>query len=114
VSEPEGISKSTRRQFAKTLAAIAAAPLLPRPASSSDLHALDASAPELSQAPAEQKPSPEAEALAELVRIRYGKNLSTDQMTEVKRSLDNRLRNADRMKQYKLANGDEPAFIFSA
>jgi hypothetical protein len=121
VNKPDGFQKSTRRQFAKTLAAIAAAPLLPRPASSSELYAPTTSGPELpevstsfSQAAAEQKPSPDAEALTELVRIRYGKNLSNDQLTEVRRSLDNRIRAADRMKQFKLANGDEPAFIFSA
>jgi hypothetical protein len=121
VSEPHNIFKSTRRQFAKALAAIAAAPLLPRATASSEPLVRDVSTAAIGkstassfQTPADQKPSPDAEALAQLVRLRYGKELSDDQMNEVKRSIDNRLRNADRMKQFKLANGDEPVFIFSA
>jgi hypothetical protein len=55
-----------------------------------------------------------AEALAEAARIRYGEHINEDQFNEIRRSIDRALRAADRMKQFKLKNGDEPAFIFSA
>jgi hypothetical protein len=66
------------------------------------------------QAQAPEKPLPEAEALAEVARIQYGKNLTDEQMAEVKRSLSGRFRASEAMKKVKLENGDEPAFIFSA
>jgi hypothetical protein len=113
---------STRREFARTLAAVAASPLLfsriadahpggPTTADQPDLLALIPAQP---QAQAPEKPLPEAEALAEVARIQYGKNLTDDQMAEVKRSLSGRFRASEAMKKIKLANGDEPAFIFSA
>ena len=49
-----------------------------------------------------------------LVRLRHGKHLSEEQLNLVKRSIDRSQRNADRMKQFKLVNGDEPAFAFTA
>jgi hypothetical protein len=120
---------TSRRQFAKTMAVIAATPLLPlgrgpqlggvlaaglaeKPAETSAERNIDDES-EL-RAQDTDKPTPDAEALAEVVRIRYGKNLSDDQLAEVKRSINGRIRTADRLKQFKLANGDEPAFVFSA
>ena len=113
---------STRREFARNLAAVAASPLLfsrlagarPRelpPANPSHPLALIPAQP---QAQAPEKPPPEAEALAEVARIQYGKNLTDEQMAEVKRSLSGRFRASEAMKKVKLENGDEPAFIFSA
>jgi hypothetical protein len=122
-------TETSRRQFAKTMAVIAASPLLPgfgaargatrpiNPDLSETMDGsmfLDAYVPLEGQAQDADKPTADAEALAEVVRIRYGKNLSDDQLGEVKRSVYQRVRGADRLKQFKLANGDEPAFIFSA
>lgn len=127
------MATASRRQFAKTMAVIAASPLLPRvatamepkldrPATGGPLalsgepcaKPADTIGDDLAlQAPDADKIAPDAEALGEVVRIRYGKTLSDDQMPEVKRSINNRIRAADRLKQFKLANGDEPAFVFS-
>jgi len=114
---------STRREFARTLAALAITPLL-RPAfapahKSKGLSPAAAGDPLAimlagTQAQTPEKPLPEAEALAEVARIQYGKNLTDDQMAEIKRSLSGRFRAAEAMKKIKVANGDEPAFIFSA
>jgi hypothetical protein len=97
-------NKSTRREFAKTLATIAATPLLG--------HYGSTIAEPQTQAP--EQPSPIAEALTEVVRIRYGKNLNDEQIKSIKQSIDQGQRSAERLKQFKLANGDEPAFVFSA
>jgi hypothetical protein len=134
-TEAPSAATTSRRQFAKTLAVIAATPLLgsgmsfgretPEHAargavalasgeSSETAPSHTAPGDESALQAQDEKPTPDAEALAEVVRIRYGKNLTDDQLTEVKRSINGRIRNADRLKQFKLANGDEPAFIFSA
>lgn len=92
-----------RREFAKTLAALAATPVV-----------------SLSGAARAQQPqqpdavSSSADALTQVVRARYGKYLKEDQVAEVRRSIERAIRNADRLKQVKLNNGDEPAFAFSA
>ena len=96
---------STRREFAKSLAIIAAAPLVSRAAEAT-------SAPQ--QTPPADALSPAAESLTEVVRQRHGKHLTEDQLNLVKRNIDRGIRNADRLKQFKLVNSDEPAFAFTA
>jgi hypothetical protein len=100
--------KSTRREFAKTLAVIAATPLV----SAGDT--LSVFGTETTQAQTTEQPSPVSDALAEVVRLRYGKNLTEEQLKEVKQSIDQAQRSAERLKQFKLSNSDEPAFIFNA
>jgi len=65
-------------------------------------------------APPADAVSSSADALTAVVRARYGKYLKEDQVAEVRRSIERGIRNADRLKQVKLNNGDEPAFAFSA
>jgi len=48
------------------------------------------------------------------VRVRHGRRLSAAQRNEVRRSILQGLRAADRLRRFKLANADEPAFAFSA
>jgi hypothetical protein len=55
-----------------------------------------------------------AKALAEVVRLRHGKHLTEEQLKEIERSIERGLASADRLKRFKLKNGDEPAFAFSA
>jgi hypothetical protein len=113
---------STRREFAKSLAALAAIPLLGSGKARAETEGATPTAANLlstivspvPQGQAPEKPLPEAEALAEVAKIQYGKYLNDDQMAEIKRSLSGRFRAAEAMKKTKLANGDEPAFIFSA
>lgn len=100
------VTRSSRREFAKSLAVIAAAPVVSR--------AAETPASPLQQTPPADQPSPVAESLTEVVKVRHGKHLSEEQLNLVKRSIDRSQRNADRMKQFKLVNGDEPAFAFTA
>ncbi|HEX5736057.1 MAG TPA: hypothetical protein VF131_24735 [Blastocatellia bacterium] len=103
------ITSSSRREFAKSLAVIVAAPVVSR---AGEANATPASP--LQQTPPADQPSPVAESLTEVVRLRHGKHLSEEQLNLVKRSIDRSQRNADRMKQFKLVNSDEPAFAFTA
>jgi hypothetical protein len=52
------------------------------------------------------------EAQLALVRIKYGKHLDDDQLSEIVRALA-RIHNAsERLKHFELKNSDEPAFVF--
>jgi hypothetical protein len=115
VSKPESKSCShvkARREFTKSLAAMALVPLSAR-AGHTDQEP-SAARPTQPQQTAADPTAPEADKLSELARLRYGKHLSEEQAAEVRRSIERGLRNADRLKQFKLKNGDEPAFAFSA
>jgi len=65
-------------------------------------------------APPEGPPpiSEDARSLAEIVRRRYGKHLTPDQIEAVTRELDQRMQGGRRLRDAKLANGDEPDFTF--
>src|SRR5262245_45154203 len=94
-----GPGRPTRRQFGKGLARLAAAPL-----------AAAGAAAQKADAPA----ATPAEALAEVVRARHGKHLSEGQLKAVRRSIARNQAAAARLRNLKLANGDEPAFTFRA
>ncbi|HSE99039.1 MAG TPA: hypothetical protein VLD57_12295 [Blastocatellia bacterium] len=102
-----GTLKSTRREFARSIAALAATPLL---AGSETARATEAI---LQQTPPADQPSFTALSLGEIVRARYEKFLTPEQIIEIKRSIDRSLRSADRLKEFELKNADEPAFAFS-
>jgi hypothetical protein len=65
------------------------------------------------EAPAEG-PSQDAVELAGLARRRYGAHLDAEQMKELTTRIDGNLRSAERLRQVKLANADEPDFAFRA
>jgi hypothetical protein len=108
----------SRRQFVSAIAASAAAPLvssvawgetsLPSPSPSPTV------SPSPSPVPTPEAPSSVAEALTEVVRIRWGKHLSGEQLGEIAKALDGRLRGAEAMKKVPLTNADEPDVVFTA
>lgn len=59
-------------------------------------------------------PSEEARALADLARRRYGAHLDEAQMELLTDELDGNGKSAARLRQAKLANADEPDFVFRA
>ena len=97
----------SRRSFAEQLALTLAAPWFlddvptPVPQSSGTSR----------QAP--QEPSALAKALAEAVRLRYPDRFSTEELTTITRSIDNRLRQIERLYHTSLTNADEPDFVYS-
>ncbi|HSB63065.1 MAG TPA: hypothetical protein VLJ18_02820 [Thermoanaerobaculia bacterium] len=117
MSDP--IPSPSRRLFAKSLALAAAAPALAGAAT-----ALGQAAPAPSPAsspvpspvpvPTPEAPSSVAEALTEVVRIRWGRHLSGEQLGEIAKALDGRLRGAEAMKKVSLTNADEPDVVFFA
>ena len=113
-------TNSDRRRFLKTLglAGLSSA-LVPRalafaqstapPAAATPAKPDSAAA---SAAPAEI--SEDARSLTEIVRRRYGKHLTPEQLEAVARELDGRVQGGKRLRETKLANGDEPDFTFRA
>ena len=64
---------------------------------------------------AQDQPRParnQAEVLAEIVRLRFGQHLSEAQLKSIQQRLGRQLATAEQMKRTRLANGDEPAFVF--
>ncbi len=97
-------SLRSRRDFAKAVALLAAAPLaaVAEPAAAQD-----------KPPPKPEGPAGMAQALTEVVRLRYGKHLSDEQLQAVQRGLTGSLASAERLAKVPLKNGDEPAFTFS-
>ena len=94
-------SKLTRRQFAKAAAAgaVAAAGTVP-PA--------EALADQQQQAEA----ASDAQALYEMIRIRYGQFLDAEQLKRVRTSVERNVQMAGRLRKFPV-NQDDPCFVFT-
>jgi hypothetical protein len=64
--------------------------------------------------PAEAGPSDDARDLAAIARRRYGAHLDEAQLKDLTAALDDGLKAGDRLRKAKLANADEPDFVFRA
>src|SRR5439155_724736 len=53
-------------------------------------------------------------ALAEIVKRRYGQHLTAEQLESVTKEIENRLQGGKALRAAKLANSDEPDFVFRA
>jgi hypothetical protein len=71
-------------------------------------------APAATPTPAETPPSAEALALAEVVRVRFGKDLSAPQLRAIAEDLDSRLDSGRELRKLGHANGVEPDTQFHA
>ncbi|MBI1797829.1 MAG: hypothetical protein HYR74_12360 [Candidatus Eisenbacteria bacterium] len=58
--------------------------------------------------------SEDARSLAEIVRRRYGKHLTPDQIEGIARELNGRLAGGKALRESKLTNSDEPDVTFRA
>ena len=108
--------KTSRRQFARSVATtLVAAPLAAQLLKAqTPTKPKEAVAPPTPQpSPTPQKPSPLAEAYAEVARVRFGEKWTPEQLEQVRKDLDGNVRTADRLRAVKLKNGDEPDFTFS-
>lgn len=112
MSDP--IVSPSRRLFAKSLALAAAAPALAGAAAFGQTAPAPSPAPSATPVPTPEAPSSVAEALTEVVRIRWGRHLSGEQLGEIAKTLDGRLRGAEAMKKVPLTNADEPDVVFFA
>jgi hypothetical protein len=97
--------EATRREFGKTLVGLAVAPMIVP----IGLAVADEPKPGEFVPPANQ-----TDALLAVVQHRFGQFLSPDQLKEVRKSIEESLKGAERLRKFPLKNGDEPAFTFHA
>jgi len=96
-------SHPTRREFGQALAFMTAAPIVAQVAATG------------AQAQAAGDPlAVAAEALTDMVRSRYSKDLTAEQVKSIKVTIYRRQAAAEMLKKVKLQNSDEPAFVFRA
>jgi len=112
-------ARTSRRQFARTVAAaLVAAPLLSNTLSAQTPPAATKQAPappNPQPTPTPQTaPSPVADAYAEVARLRFGDKLTAEELARLKRDMEGNVRTAERLRAFKLTNADEPDFIFIA
>jgi hypothetical protein len=103
-----------RRSFGKTVALAALTPIVPIAGQGLASERLQDNK---DPSPADQKPDPIAttvDSLFAIVRARYSNFLDQDQLAKVKRSVQNGINAGERLKRFKIANGDEPSFVFQA
>jgi hypothetical protein len=98
----------TRRSFAESIAVAALAPLIGGRPESIRLPAVREAIA------ATEAPGALANALAGVIRTRYGSRLSSAELTTITRLIQTSLERVDQLHKYELANGDEPDFVFSA
>lgn len=115
----EAARRDSRRKFTKTLAvAVLSAPAIAASAQTPPAKSEPKAPPNPQPTPATAQqppqPSPLALAYAEVARLRFGDNLSAEQLESVKRDLEGNVRTAERLRAFKLKNSDEPDFVFSA
>jgi hypothetical protein len=116
-SSTSSTSRTSRRGFTKAVATtIVAAPLasgLVR-GQQKATGTKETTAPPNPQPSAQtQKPSPLAEAYAEVARARFGDHLTPEQFEQVKKDLQANIQAAERLGAVRLRNEDEPDFVFS-
>ncbi|MFN2456137.1 MAG: hypothetical protein ABR577_18185 [Pyrinomonadaceae bacterium] len=122
VEKPESAS---RRSFAKTVAVsaiAAAAPLAssvmkaqtPNTTKETPAPPKPQATPAAKAAAATPPPSPLALAYAEVARIRFGDQLTSEQLTQLQKEMAGNVRVADSLRAVKLKNADEPDFVFNA
>jgi hypothetical protein len=111
---PDRPTGTSRRAFARTLATMAAAPALLPAAALGQAAPPPAATPAPTPVPTPEAPSSVAEALTEVVRIRWGKDLSGEQLGQIAKAIDGRLKAGETMKKVMLGNADEPDVVFSA
>ena len=107
----------SRRAFAERLALAIAAPYLvdESPLSGTERGTEGEAGTEkgLGGEDQQQEPSPLAKALAESIRLRYPDRFTADDLITITRSIENRLRQVERLYQMTLTNADEPDFVYS-
>ncbi|MDQ3281979.1 MAG: hypothetical protein M3Q69_11265 [Acidobacteriota bacterium] len=108
------MSRTSRREFAKSLAvAGAAVPLV----ATTDLLAQTSPVPvppPPAPPPPATPPSPLASALTEVVRATYGAHLTPAELERIGRDFQESAPYLENFRKFKLTNADEPDFTFAA
>ena len=109
------MSKTSRRRFAKSLAAAGAI----APLAVADLLAQTPPAPPAPVSPPAPavppaEPSPFGKALTQMVRANYGAHLSEAELQKLEEDFQSYAPFVERFRKFALTNADEPDFTFSS
>ena len=121
-------SRKGRRQFLKTvgMAGVSSALAVPvismaqgpgvptQPAPASAVPPPPAPADTTTAASKPPEISADARALTEIIERRYGGHLTKEQLESIRKDFDGDLKATKRLREVKLANGDEPDVTFKA
>ena len=110
-------TQTDRRQFLKTVGLAGLTTALAAPAlAGAQVPPPAPVAPAVPPPDAPKTATPEvaedARALAGIIERRYGRHLTEEQLASIARDFDGDLKALERLRQVKLANGDEPDFTF--
>jgi hypothetical protein len=114
-----GMTRTSRRQFTKSLAAAGAV----APLAATNLFGQTAPAPpptgrdvpaQAPPAPEEKTPSALGKALSEVVRAQHGQFLTAEDLATIDSGFQDLAPYVERFREYPLVNGDEPDFSFIA
>lgn len=108
------MSRTSRRQFAKTLtAAAAAAPLaLAQSTTPQPIPPVPPPVPPAPGTAAPAQPSALGAAYTEMVRATYGAHLTPAELERMGRDFNDAVPYIESFRKYKLTNADEPDFTF--
>ena len=109
VTRPTRLNLS-RREFTRAAAVAAATTVVTKP-SPSDKRARDAGDAQTASSQATQL-TPDAEAQVQVILTRYGKRLSDEQKTDLRRLVAQAQKASATLRSFPLGNSDEPAMIF--
>jgi hypothetical protein len=59
------------------------------------------------------EPTSDAQALYEMIRLRYGQHLDAEQLKRIRASIEGHIRRADRLRKFPVGQ-DDPVFVFHA
>jgi hypothetical protein len=102
--------KLSRREFTRGVAMAAATAVVPKP-SLADERARDSGDAQTASSQTAQL-TPDAEAQFQVILTRYGKRLSDEQKTDLRRLIAQAQKASATLRSFPLENSDEPAMIF--
>ena len=109
VTKPTKLNLS-RREFTRGAAMAAATAVVPKP-SLGDERARNSGYAQTASSQAAQL-TPDAEAQVQAILTRYGKRLSDEQKTDLRRLVAQAQKTSATLRSFPLENSDEPAMIF--
>jgi len=113
MNEPQDARSTDRRRFLMLMGLACASTAIARPAPAlAETRPTETTPPPIADDPS--TPSAEARALAEVVRVRFGKDLSDAQIAAITADLDDRLDSGRALRRLGIANGVDPDTTFHA
>lgn len=103
---PRRNPSKSRREFAKSLVAATTVPIFTT--------SCGISAPTEAQNPTGKPINKAVKAMSDAIEAQYGEHINKDDLVKVQATIERNFAMAEKLRQFKLKNSDEPAIIFRA